>query len=1147
MARRLEVAIVGDASSLARAFGAASVAADGFAGRMASVGGGMQRTGRTMVRGITLPLVAAGVASVKMASDFEGSMSKIRGLVGASEAQVEDWGKQILQLGPRVGKGPRELADAMYFITSAGITGKRAIEALTISARASSAGLGETKVIADALTSAMNAYAKSGLTAAEAGDVLVAAVREGKMEADQLAEVMGDLVPTGSALGISFAELAGTLAVLSKTGTNASEGATQLSAVMSSMLSTSPKVVKALGSVGLSQDKLRKVAAGPGGLVAAMRLVDKAFGGNLEAMRQVFPNVRAFRAVMNALAQEGKGVDKVLRGVRNATGALDKAFKEAQKTSGFKFAQLRAQAETAGIALGMVLLPAVTKVTDWLQRLALAWSNLSPRTQRYITLALAIAAATGPVVLIMGKLVSAVAALVPVVAALVSPVGLVVLGVVALAAALTAAVLWPEKFSAALQRMGLSAEQASSVVGTLRSVVDAIRQVVEQGAAFLQAVWARYGDLIVSQTRAAWQYISGTIRNALLVIRGIVNIIGGLLQGDWSRVWLGIQQVFGGIVGQLLNTFRYFGTTLVNALQALGRTMLAYWQMQWRLMVAAVTAAWRLVVGAITGAIGAALAAAEAVGAGILRGLDRGLVGLVNTVRRWFQRLWDWIEGAADSAYAFALNVGKAIPRGIWDGISGAAGWLWGKVEGFLSSLKDRLTFWSSPPEAWAEAVIGRKVVEGIARGILASMGEAADAAEQAVRAVQARMQATQVVAAVQAAGRTIGLEHALAVARGVLAGAPTIVGQVRQALAQATAAARQQLVDMRGAFADAFGTMAQSALAAFDAKVARWVPPAQRLLERMQLQDQAGAAKQAITDALKGVGDAQKALEDFDTAVASGAGAQLGQLEHQAQAAKVALENLRATGVATKEALAAASLASQQAQAAVGTFKLEHPDVTALAPEDAVAQRQQLLDAVVQAERQLGAAKRAQVELNLQLEAQQQQAAHDARVGKQREQLAKQLLALQGELAKHPGAWRGMSERVVRLLRSYHVPMYEAGARFASRFADGLRDNIAAVEAAGKALAEALAKYIPRSPAKAGPLRFDPYTAGRRWAGDYASGLHAGAAGMGRGALALAGATAGGGAGGRVYNVTLTGPVAQPLDEQVLATVLRRVEALHG
>src|SRR3990167_8489314 len=98
--------------------------------------------------------------------------------------------------------------------------------------------------------------------------------------------------------------------------------------------------------------------------------------------------------------------------------------------------------------------------------------------------------------------------------------------------------------------------------------------------------------------------------------------------------------------------------------------------------------------------------------------------------------------------------------------------------------------------------------------------------------------------------------------------------------------------------------------------------------------------------------------------------------------------------------------------------------------------------------------------------------------------QRAKQLLALQGELAKHPGAWRGMSERVVRLLRSYHVPMYEAGARFASRFADGLRDNIAAVEAAGKALAEALAEYIPRSPAHACPLPFHPYTAGRRWAG---------------------------------------------------------------
>lgn len=360
MARKLEVQIVGDSRSLERAFSRASASGKRF-----------DRSFATMGRGLATKFAAAGAAvaaiggvASKSFSPFEESLDRIVGLVGVNREQVDQWSKALLRMGPAVGKGPGELANALYFITSAGIRGQKAMEALRVSAEASAAGLGDTQVVADAVTSAMNAYAKSGLTARRATDILVAAVREGKTEAASFAPTLGAVLPTAAALGISFDKVAGTMALLSKTGTDAAEAATQVQAVMSSLLSTSPKVVKGLASVGLSQAQLRKIAAGPGGLVAVFRTLDKAFGSNIEAMRGVIPNVRAFRPVMNALAQETSSVDKTLQSVTHSTGLTAQAFKAVSEGEAFKFRKALASLSAIGIRLGAAFSPVVKRVAD---------------------------------------------------------------------------------------------------------------------------------------------------------------------------------------------------------------------------------------------------------------------------------------------------------------------------------------------------------------------------------------------------------------------------------------------------------------------------------------------------------------------------------------------------------------------------------------------------------------------------------------------------------------------------------------------------------------------------------------------------------------------------------------------------------------
>jgi TP901 family phage tail tape measure protein len=372
MARKLIVEIVGDSRSYERALGRSTKASKTFGSSMAASAKNVAKVGAA----VGALAIGIGAVATRSFAKFEETLSRSVALAGVSEHEIEAIKDTILELGPETAKGPQELAEAFFFIAGAGLKGKAAVDALTASAKASASGLGETKVVADAVTSAVNAYATTGLTAGRATDILTAAVREGKIEADSLAPAIGEVLPTASALGISFDKVAGAFAIFSKTGTNAAEAATQISSFMSQLLDVSPKVTKALKGVGLSNERLREVARGPGGLVAVFRLLNDAFDGNVEAMREAIPNIRAFRPVMAALAQDSEDVDTVMKKVTESVGDAGHAFEIVSEDEAFKFRRALTQLQVIGIKIGATLAPAAKIAADAASKVLSAVSDI---------------------------------------------------------------------------------------------------------------------------------------------------------------------------------------------------------------------------------------------------------------------------------------------------------------------------------------------------------------------------------------------------------------------------------------------------------------------------------------------------------------------------------------------------------------------------------------------------------------------------------------------------------------------------------------------------------------------------------------------------------------------------------------------------
>jgi len=262
---------------------------------------------------ITAPMVLAGKSVMTMAKDYEFTIQKIVGLTGTAQSVVNSWSKDIQNMAKEFGRNPKELAEALYFIASSGIKGAQALDVLRNSAQAAAAGLGETQTVANYLTSALNAYRGTGLTATKATEYLVAGVREGKAEAEGFASAMGSVLPLASKLGMGLDQVAGSLAAVTLTGSTAAQAATYLRGMLNGLMKGSKGGAEALElasgkieGMSASYEDLRNILK-TGGLMALMEKLKKLqeeYGESI--VSKVFPNIRAMLQIFSLTGKNMK-------------------------------------------------------------------------------------------------------------------------------------------------------------------------------------------------------------------------------------------------------------------------------------------------------------------------------------------------------------------------------------------------------------------------------------------------------------------------------------------------------------------------------------------------------------------------------------------------------------------------------------------------------------------------------------------------------------------------------------------------------------------------------------------------------------------------------------------------------------------------
>ena len=384
----------------------------------------MKNIGSSMTANITMPILGIGAAGIKMAADFGSSMTKIRTLDGASAEELKSYEKDVLSLSSTTGIAADQLAEGLFFITSAGLSGQEAIDALAVSAKAAAMGMGEMTDIGSALTSVMKAYESDGMDAARAGDLLHETLKQGKFEAGEFMSRLGRVIPTAAAAGIEFEELGAAAATMSKLSGDAASTLTGLNQLMMKLLNPSAEQVEILDTLGMSYGDLASML--DESLMGTLQFLFKELEGTDDMLLKMFGSSKAVTAALSTMGLQSETYTDVLDGMNNSMGNVNEGFDILATDAGFKFQRGLNQVKLVLIDIGNQVMPLVLKGLEKLQGAMNWWSSLDQDMKNLITTMALVAAAIGPIVSVVGSLTVAFSALL-------SPVGLAVAALAAFA------------------------------------------------------------------------------------------------------------------------------------------------------------------------------------------------------------------------------------------------------------------------------------------------------------------------------------------------------------------------------------------------------------------------------------------------------------------------------------------------------------------------------------------------------------------------------------------------------------------------------------------------------------------------------------------------------------------------------------------
>lgn len=567
------------------------------------LGDRLEKSGKTLTRGLTLPLVGVGTAALKVATDFESGMSQVKAISGATESQFDQLRNVAIKLGKDTAFSSKEVADAMTMMAKAGWNSQQIIDGMSGVLDAAAASGEDLASVSTIVADAITGFGLEAKESTRVADLLTKAANDGTIDITDLGESFKYIAPVASALGISIEDVTTAVEAMSKSGIKGSQAGTSLRTMLAAMVKPTDKQAKAMEELNLQITNSDGSFKSLDDIYAQLRT---SMSGMTDEQKAHYATVLAGRegmsGLLSVLNMTQEEYDALGESMDNAGGTAKRTAKIMQDNLKMDLEQLGGSLETAAIKIGDIFIPKLRKWIQSLEDIVDKFSELDPSTQESMVKLGLFAAAIGPVILVLGKFSSALGSIFTFAgklpqtiktvqtmgqgistafSSLAGSVGMstgamlgTITAVVAIIAVLVAAFvnLWKNNEEFRDKITSIWEEIKSTFERLTQGIVDKVNELgfdFESFSELLKGIWQGICDFLAPLFESTFQQISDTFSFVTDIILSILDVFVGLFTGDWNQVWNGIKGIFEATWNFIKNTFSnvidtilaIFGTT----------------------------------------------------------------------------------------------------------------------------------------------------------------------------------------------------------------------------------------------------------------------------------------------------------------------------------------------------------------------------------------------------------------------------------------------------------------------------------------------------------------------------------------------------------------------------------------------------------
>ena len=395
--------------------------------KLKSVGDKLSSIGQSLTTKVTAPLAGLGTAATKAAVDYETAFTGVAKTVEATDEELAQLSDDIRQMAMEIPSTTTEIAAVAE---AAGQLGIATDDVMSFTRVMIDLG-NSTNISAEEAASALAKFANiTGMTADEysnLGSTIVALGNNFATTETDIVEMSTRLAGAGTTAGLAETDILALATAMSSVGIEAAAGGSAMSQTMTAIEKAvaggSDKVEEFARIAGMSADEF------------AQTWKDKpidAITAFISGLGKLDEQGESATLVLDELGLSGLRQSDMLKRLSSASDLVSdavemssKAWKEntalsseaskRYETMASKMKVMKNTINDVGITMGNILIPYVEKGVNKIKELAEKFDKLDQKQQEHIVKLAAVAAAIGPVILIVGKLATGLSSIITVV------------------------------------------------------------------------------------------------------------------------------------------------------------------------------------------------------------------------------------------------------------------------------------------------------------------------------------------------------------------------------------------------------------------------------------------------------------------------------------------------------------------------------------------------------------------------------------------------------------------------------------------------------------------------------------------------------------------------------------------------------------